>query len=939
LITAAATDDHIGVEYAELWYRNSTDNLTWSAWTLYSTDPSFPWAWNFAFPNGDGYYEFYSITNDSLGNQEPAKVAADTICALDSTGPTSGLDLIATYWHSTSPIVINATASDNLIGVQNIELWYRNSSDNSTWSVWTLFAVDMALPWSWDFDFPDGDGYYEFFSIAIDNLSNPESGKSAAETICAYDTTPPTSSANAIASYWQSASPLSITATTLADLIGVQNVELWYRNSTDNSTWSAWTQFAVDSSSPWSFSFDFPAGDGYYEFFTLANDSLGNLETMKVLAETICGLDASPPTSWVDPISPYWQNGGSTTISAFATDDITGVESVTLWYRYSDDNSSWGSWISFGTDSSSPWSFSFNFPSNDGYYQFHSIAIDIVGNSEPAKSSWEARLARDTQDPVVGTISINPDPAELGDDITISVTPSDVSGIDEVSIEITLGITLIGNFQMTKSGSDYEYTYTPADVGTATFDILVLDNNGNSNSDINTVEIMDTTSPTVNVFTTTPSNPQIDTSVIISVNVTDIAGISEVYINITDPDGGFVLNETMTLNTANGTYDHQTDYTILGDYEIEIWVIDENDQATQYQDTVTISDSEPPVADAGVDQQITVGTQVTLEGTASTDNHGIANYTWEFNDNGLQRLYGETPQYTFNSPGAYQITLRVRDFGGNLNEAKTWVNVSAVTNTGTVIGTAVDEDDNPVAGVTVYVEAYPSIQNETDSLGRFVLEGVPIGEQKIIFIKDGFERDSEDVFVESDQTAVTGDETLVRISEAEEETPLGLFAAIIAAIVIIVLLLLFFLLTKKKPVAVPEETVIDEVFLMYNDGRLIKHFTRRLKPDMDEDILSSMLVAVQDFVKDSFRDQEGMLDEMNFGRFQVLLGRGEHIILATIVLGDDPEHLKAQVTQCVKDIEEKYADALEDWDGDMQSLQGAAKYVMDLIDGNYAKEP
>jgi PKD repeat protein len=393
----------------------------------------------------------------------------------------------------------------------------------------------------------------------------------------------------------------------------------------------------------------------------------------------------------------------------------------------------------------------------------------------------------------------------------------------------------------------------------------------------------------------------------------------------------------MTLNTANGTYDHQTDYTILGDYEIEIWVIDENGQATQYQDTVTISDSEPPVADAGVDQQITVGTQVTLEGTGSSDNYGIANYTWEFNDNGLKRLYGETPQYTFNSPGAYQITLRVRDFGGNTNEAKTWVNVSSVTNTGTVIGTAVDEDDNPVAGVTVYVEAYPSIQNETDSLGRFVLEGVPIGDQKIIFIKDGFERDSEDVFVEPDQTTVTGDETLARSAESQEETPLGLFAAVIAIIAIIIALL-FFLMTKKKPVAVPEETVIDEVFLMYNDGRLIKHFTRRLKPDMDEDILSSMLVAVQDFVKDSFRDQEGMLDEMNFGRFQVLLGRGEHIILATIVLGDDPEHLKKQVTQCVNDIEEKYADVLEDWDGDMQSLKGSAKYVMDLIDGNYAKE-
>jgi hypothetical protein len=148
--------------------------------------------------------------------------------------------------------------------------------------------------------------------------------------------------------------------------------------------------------------------------------------------------------------------------------------------------------------------------------------------------------------------------------------------------------------------------------------------------------------------------------------------------------------------------------------------------------------------------------------------------------------------------------------------------------------------------------------------------------------------------------------------------------------------LLLFLLAKRKEKAALENTVIDEVFFMYGDGRLIKHFTRRLKPDMDEDILGSMLVAVQDFIKDSFRDQEGILDEMKFGRFQVLLGRGKHIILATIVLGDEVEPFRPQVQKCVEDIEEHYGDVLENWDGEMSTVRGAAKYIMDLIDGRYA---
>src|SRR5439155_5380198 len=93
-----------------------------------------------------------------------------------------------------------------------------------------------------------------------------------------------------------------------------------------------------------------------------------------------------------------------------------------------------------------------------------------------------------------------------------------------------------------------------------------------------------------------------------------------------------------------------------------------------------------------------------------------------------------------------------------------------------------------------------------------------------------------------------------------------------------------------EPVAVdkkPEEAaLIDDVFLLYNDGLLIKHETRRLKPDVDSDILSGMLTAVQAFVKDSFRSDEGdELNEMTFGEMHILLGRGKWLILAAIIGG------------------------------------------------------
>lgn len=133
-----------------------------------------------------------------------------------------------------------------------------------------------------------------------------------------------------------------------------------------------------------------------------------------------------------------------------------------------------------------------------------------------------------------------------------------------------------------------------------------------------------------------------------------------------------------------------------------------------------------------------------------------------------------------------------------------------------------------------------------------------------------------------------------------------------------------------------EKAIIDEVFLMYRDGRLIKHFTRRLKPDVDEDILSGMLTAVQEFVKDSFRGEGGELDQMKFGRFQVMIGRGRFITIAAVVIGEEVDPFRPQVARAIDEIEADYEVLLRDWDGEIGELNVIARYIHDLIDGRYS---
>jgi uncharacterized repeat protein (TIGR01451 family) len=137
-----------------------------------------------------------------------------------------------------------------------------------------------------------------------------------------------------------------------------------------------------------------------------------------------------------------------------------------------------------------------------------------------------------------------------------------------------------------------------------------------------------------------------------------------------------------------------------------------------------------------------------------------------------------------------------------------------------------------------------------------------------------------------------------------------------------------------------EQTVIDEVFLLHKDGLLVKHYTRRLRPDVDSDILSGMLIAVQNFVNESFIGEaglrkEGQLDEMKFGQYRILLVRGKYVIVAAVVSGPRVEKVPAQIRAAIEDLEGALGGVLEKWDGNMDQVSPADAYMQDLIAGRY----
>ena len=140
------------------------------------------------------------------------------------------------------------------------------------------------------------------------------------------------------------------------------------------------------------------------------------------------------------------------------------------------------------------------------------------------------------------------------------------------------------------------------------------------------------------------------------------------------------------------------------------------------------------------------------------------------------------------------------------------------------------------------------------------------------------------------------------------------------------------------PVAKAKEAIIEDVFLLnHRDGILIKHETRRLRPDVDTDILTGMLTAVQQFVKEALRgDDYADLNEMTVGHMHILIGRGKWLVLAARIEGDGSEPWTVQIERCIKDMEDHHWDQIEDWDGDMTLARVLTPYIKKLIDGAYA---
>jgi outer membrane protein OmpA-like peptidoglycan-associated protein len=111
---------------------------------------------------------------------------------------------------------------------------------------------------------------------------------------------------------------------------------------------------------------------------------------------------------------------------------------------------------------------------------------------------------------------------------------------------------------------------------------------------------------------------------------------------------------------------------------------------------------------------------------------------------------------------------------------------------------------------------------------------------------------------------------------------------------------------------------VEHVFLIHrHTGLLIAHVAAENAASQDPQLVSSMLVAIQDFVKDSFSGtgQQG-LDTLRLGELRLWSELGPFATLVAVIRGDPPEGLHDTLRNVLSRIHAERHHALESFDGD-----------------------
>jgi hypothetical protein len=652
-ISYLAGDTTSGLDFVELFYQ--VDSGGYISYGSFTSSPI-----SFTAP-GDGFYEFYTVATDNVGNVEDAPASPDASTTVE-IGPPNAPTMAAepVYTQGTTNTVSwsdeAASGAFQYFAQRATDSGFSAGVDTSDWIPDTSFEFTGLT---------DGQIYY--YRVKARNSGFDESGWSNVES-STQDDTPPSSSAGPLAAYQYNLTfDVPYTATDAAS--GVASVELFFQVDA-----GGYSSYGIFASSPISFT---ASGDGFYEFYTVATDSVGNVEAAPASADASTTVDTAgpnPPTMAAEP--PYTQ-GTSNTVS---WSDESGSGAIEYFVQRATDSG-------FTADvDTSGWlpgtSYEFTGLSNGQIYYYRVKAR----NAGLAESGW-SNIESSTQDDSAPISSAGPLEA-YQNNLTFDVPYT--------SSDSTSGVASVELFYQVDAGGYSSYgiftsspiSFTASGEGFYEFYTVATDSVGNVESAPGTADAsttVDTTAPDAPTMTAEPTHTQGTTN---AVTWSDESGSGAIeYYAQRASDSGF----TADVDTSGWIPGTSYEFTALLDAQIYYYRVKARDAAlnqsgwsniesSTQDDTAPISSVDPLPA-----VQDTLTFDVPYTTSDATSGVDLVELFFQV-DGGGYSSYGtftSSPiSFTAAGNGFYEFYTVATDSVGNVEVAPASADASTTVDTG-----------------------------------------------------------------------------------------------------------------------------------------------------------------------------------------------------------------------------------------------------------------